>query len=141
MSNISYAAIIAIGTCFFSFRFRYFNKNSIAHARMQRIMHTLCECIQTGNDPVQSRIAPINGPKKRTNIPFPTICHPNAAGNFSSDEYSLTVRVKLLSAIPRKKPAMHSQTIMFENSVCSAKTVVENEEKLELILIKMVFKN
>jgi len=90
---------------------------------MQIIMQTLCECIQTGNDPVQSRIAPINGPKRATNNPFPTICHPNAAGNFSSDEYSLTVRVKLLSAIPRKKPAMHSQTIMFVNSVCSAKTV------------------
>lgn len=98
---------------------------------MQRIMQTLCECIQTGNDPVQSRIAPINGPKRATKIPFPTMCHPNAAGNFSSDEYSLTVRVKLLSAIPRKKPAMQSQTIIFVNLVCSAKTIEMKKKIVE----------
>lgn len=85
--------------------------------------------MHTGKDPVQSRIAPINGPKHATKIPFPTMCHPNAAGNFSNDEYSLTVSVKLLSAMPRKKPAMQSHTIMDENSVCSAKTDFEMEKE------------
>jgi hypothetical protein len=31
--------------------------------------------------------------------------------------------VKLLNAIPRKKPAMQSQAIIDENSVCCANTV------------------
>lgn len=78
--------------------------------------------MQIGKDPVQSRTAPINGPNNITNIPLPTICHPNAAGNFSSDEYSLTVKVKLLNATPRKKPQIHSHTINADQSVCSAKT-------------------
>lgn len=85
--------------------------------------------MQIGNDPVQSRIAPISGPKINTNIAFPTMCHPKAAGNFSNEEYSLTVRVKLLSAIPRKNPATQSQTIIEVNSVCSAKTVEREENK------------
>lgn len=91
-------------------------------------MQTLCACMQIGNEPVQSRIAPMSGPKKRTKIPFPTICHPNAAGSFSKDEYSLTVRVKLLSAIPRKKPATQSHIIIDENSVCSAKTAKKDTQ-------------
>lgn len=76
--------------------------------------------MQIGNESVQSRIAPMSGPKHATKRPFPTICHPNAAGSFSNDEYSLTVNVKLLNAIPRKKPAMQSQAIIDENSVCCA---------------------
>lgn len=87
---------------------------------MQIIMQTLCAWIQIGKEPVQSRIAPINGPKHATKSPFPTICHPKAAGNFSNDEYSLTVSVKLLNAIPLKKPAIQSHTIIDENSVCNA---------------------
>lgn len=89
---------------------------------MQIKMQTLCEWMQMGKDPVKSRMAPISGPKMMTKIAFPTMCQPNAAGSFSSDEYSLTVSVKLLSAIPRKNPAMQSHTIMLVTSVCSAKT-------------------
>jgi hypothetical protein len=43
---------------------------------------------------------------------------PKAAGSFSSDEYSDTVKVKLLSAIPLKNPAMHIQAIIEGISVC-----------------------
>lgn len=78
--------------------------------------------MQIGYESVQSRMAPIRGPKNRTKIPFPTICQPKAAGSFSKDEYSLTVRVKLLNAMPRKNPATQSHIIIDENSVCSAKT-------------------
>lgn len=122
---VPYAEIIAIGNFFFSFRFRCFMRNSIDQAMMQTKMQTLCEWMQMGKDPVKSRMAPINGPKMMTKIAFPTMCQPNAAGSFSSDEYSLTVNVKLLSAIPRKNPAMQSQTIMLVTSVCSAKTKKE----------------
>jgi hypothetical protein len=85
--------------------------------------------MQIGNDPVQSRIAPINGPKHATNSALPTICKPNADGNFSNDEYSLTVNVKLLNAIPRKKPATQSHAIIDENSVCSAKTKIKKYKR------------
>ena len=78
--------------------------------------------MQIGNEPVKSRIYPIKGPKIMTKIALPTICQPNAAGSFSSDEYSLTVNVKLLNAMPRKNPAIQSQAIIEDNSVCSAKT-------------------
>lgn len=131
--------MIAIGTCFFSRRFIYFSINSIIHATMHRIMQTLCECIHTGNEPDMSRIAPINGPNKATKIPFPTMCQPNAAGSFSSDEYSLTVSVKLLRAIPRKNPAIQSQIIIDENSVCSAKTVEIKGEKVNKYSVKGTF--
>lgn len=96
-------------------------------------MQTLCACMQIGNEPVQSRMAPMRGPKKSTKIPFPTICHPNAAGSFSKDEYSLTVRVKLLSAMPRKKPATQSHIIIDENSVCSAKTAKKRHNLIRKI--------
>lgn len=91
--------------------------------------------MQIGNDPVKSRINPMSGPKIITNIALPTICHPKAAGSFSSDEYSLTVSVKLLKAIPRKKPAMQSQAIIEDNSVCSARTKKRN------LKIKLLLKN
>jgi hypothetical protein len=122
--------MIAIGACFFSFRFKNFIINSISHAIMQMRMHTLWEWMQIGNEFVISRIAPINGPKHATKIPFPTMCHPKAAGSFSNDEYSLTVRVKLLSAMPRKNPATQSQIIIDENSVCSARTSLKNIKAL-----------
>lgn len=51
-----------------------------------------------------------------------TMCQPKAAGSFSNDEYSLTVKVKLLNAMPRKNPAIQSQAIIDVSSVCSAKT-------------------
>lgn len=117
-----YADIIAMGISFFSFRFIYFIINSIVHAKMQIKMQTLCEWMQMGNEPVRSRMNPISGPKIMTKIALPTMCQPNAAGSFSSDEYSLTVKVKLLSAMPRKNPAMQSQAIIEDISVCSAKT-------------------
>lgn len=80
--------------------------------------------MQIGNEPVKSRIAPISGPKIITKIALPTMCHPKAAGSFSSDEYSLTVKVKLLNAMPRKNPAMQSHAIIEVSSVCSAKTKI-----------------
>lgn len=89
---------------------------------MQIMMQTLCEWMQMGKDPVRSRIAPISGPKMMTKIALPTMCHPKAAGSFSSDEYSDTVSVKLLRAMPRKKPAMHSQAIIDVRSVWCATT-------------------
>lgn len=122
--STTYAEIIAIGILLRFFFCKYWRINSIIQAMMQIIMQTLCEWMQIGKDPVQSRIAPINGPKINTNTAFPTMCHPNAAGNFSNEEYSLTVSVKLLSAIPRKNPAMQSQAIIEDNSVCSARTVM-----------------
>lgn len=64
----------------------------------------------------------MNGPKKVTKIPLPTMCQPNAAGNCSSEQYSDTVNVKLLSAMPRKKPQMNSHIIKLLYSVCSAIT-------------------
>lgn len=45
---------------------------------------------------------PINGPNSVTKRPFPIICHPKAAGNCSSEQYSDTHSVKLLKAIPLK---------------------------------------
>ena len=50
------------------------------------------------------------------------LSYPKAAGSFSSEEYSLTVKVKLLRAIPRKNPAIQSHAIIDVRSVCSAKT-------------------
>lgn len=122
---LTYADIIAIGTCFFSLPFIYFMMNSIDHAKMHIKMQTLCEWMQMGKEPVKSRMKPINGPKIMTKIALPTMCQPNAAGSFSSDEYSLTVKVKLLNAMPRKNPAIQSQAIIEDNSVCSAKTESE----------------
>lgn len=81
--------------------------------------------MQIGNEPVQSRIAPMSGPKMMTKIALPTMCQPKAAGSFSSDEYSDTVKVKLLRAIPRKNPAIQSHAIIDVSSVCSAKTEEE----------------
>lgn len=66
---------------------------------------------------------PINGPKAVTNSALPTICQPKAAGNFSSEQYSDTVNVKLLSAEPRKKPHIDSQTMSSVQPVCSAITI------------------
>lgn len=45
---------------------------------------------------------PINGPNAVTKTAFPIICHPNAAGSCSNEQYSDTVNVKLLKAIPIK---------------------------------------
>lgn len=132
----AYADIIAMGIFFFSFRFKYFKINSIVHARMQIKMQTLCEWMQMGKEPVRSRMKPMSGPKMMTKIALPTMCHPNAAGSFSSDEYSLTVRVKLLKAIPRKNPAIQSQAIIEEISVCSAKTRKKVRVNLALLTPK-----
>lgn len=55
-------------------------------------------------------------------MPFPTMCQPKAAGSCSSEQYSETVSVKLLSAMPRKKPQMNSHIITCPYSVCSAVT-------------------
>lgn len=65
---------------------------------------------------------PISGPNRTTKIPLPTICQPNAAGSFSKEEYSDTVNVKLLNAIPLKNPQIDSHTIKDVHPVCSAKT-------------------
>jgi len=65
---------------------------------------------------------PINGPKHITNSALPTRCHPKADGNFSREQYSETVSVKLLNAEPRKNPQMDNHTISCVHSVCSAMT-------------------
>lgn len=119
-----YAAseIIAMGILFFSFFFKYFMMYSVIHATMHTKIQTLCEWMQMGKEPVQSRMAPMSGPKMMTKIAFPTMCQPKAAGSFSRLEYSETVKVKLLSAMPRKNPAIQSHAIIEVSSVCSAKT-------------------
>lgn len=43
---------------------------------------------------------PINGPNNVTNTALPIMCQPKAAGSCSSEQYSDTVNVKLLKAIP-----------------------------------------
>lgn len=70
---------------------------------------------------------PINGPKHITNKALPTKCQPKAEGNFSSEQYSETVSVKLLSADPLKKPHIDSHTISCVQSVCSA--ITEREKR------------
>lgn len=62
-----------------------------------------------------------------TNSPFPTMCSPNAAGNFSRDEYSDMVSVKLISAAPLTNPQMTNQIIIMVQSVCSAITVKDRD--------------
>lgn len=67
------------------------------------------------------------------------MCHPKAAGSCSNEQYSDTVRVKLLNAIPRKKPQMNNHNINWLNSVCSAITAKAKrieKESLEFILNK-----
>jgi len=64
----------------------------------------------------------MRGPNVITNRALPTRCQPKAEGSFSSEQYSDTVRVKLLRADPRKKPQIESQTINWVQSVCSAIT-------------------
>lgn len=66
---------------------------------------------------------PITGPKNTTKSALPTKCQPKADGNFSSEQYSETVRVKLLSADPLKNPHIESHTSNCDHSVCSAITM------------------
>lgn len=54
---------------------------------------------------------PIRGPNAITNKAFPIICQPNAAANLSKGTLSETVNVKLLNAMPRKKPEVDKTTI------------------------------
>lgn len=56
------------------------------------------------------KFLPIRGPKAITNRAFPIICHPKAAANLSNGTLSETVSVKLLRAIPRKKPEIDRTT-------------------------------
>lgn len=67
----------------------------------------------------------MSGPRATTKTALPIMCQPNAAGSFSSEQYSDTVSVKLASAEPRKKPLIDSQTMMPVHSVCSARTAYE----------------
>lgn len=60
-----------------------------------------------------------------TKTALPTRCQPKAEGSFSSEQYSETVRVKLLSAEPRKKPQIESHHMSCVQSVCSAMTAKE----------------
>lgn len=85
------------------------------------------------------RNSPTSGPKHVTKTPLPTICQPNAAGNVSSEQYSDTVSVKLLSAMPRKNPQMNSQSITWLYSVCSAMTA--NREKQFLFMPNVSYWN
>lgn len=53
----------------------------------------------------------MRGPNNITNNAFPIMCHPKAAANRSKGTLSDTVNVKLLNAIPRKKPDVDRTTI------------------------------
>lgn len=68
------------------------------------------------------------------------MCQPKAAGNCSSEQYSDTVNVKLLNAMPRKKPQINSQIMSLLYSVCSAITSSrewnENKQKQNELLMK-----
>jgi hypothetical protein len=66
--------------------------------------------------------SPKMGPIATTKRPLPTMWRPNAAGNFSNDEYSDMVMVKLMRAAPLKNPQITSQTRIIVQSVCSART-------------------
>lgn len=60
---------------------------------------------------------------------FPIICQPKAAGSFSNEQYSDTVNVKFERAAPRKKPHIDNQTINCVQSVCSAITRNNQNER------------
>lgn len=72
--NSAYAEITAMGILFFSFFCRYFLMYSIIHATIHIMMQILCEWMHIGKLSVQSRMAPMRGPKTITNSALNTMC-------------------------------------------------------------------